>query len=294
MKKLFLVCLSLSLMITGCSREQPLPSSSFCYEMKTAYDGSISQTFIFPTFSQELSEKYSVEQIENYENNLCKNIYDNVYCNFYLNYWLKYIEHPNSEFSLNGDRIFFEPPIVEESNVIFSINYTDIEAWRFFNAGGEESQTEIEDSGEKDFKMIYTVESSSILPFLQLNTEGDTVAEVYRRLVNKTIKENFAKEDISKFSYNYEYRYLTPYERIRSNADCIKRVQEGTAHSWFLNSNLEASNSEIKIWAREPNVGYWYLFALIGIAILSIIVFIFYGIFKKYKNKGKNRYSIEK
>ena len=284
MKKLFLVGLLLSLTLTGCSKGQPLVSNSFCYEMKTSYDGSLSQTFSFPTFSQQLSEKYSEEQISAYYSILCKSIYDNVFSNVYLNCWLKYIENPIEEFALTGNRIEFQRPHIEKNDVVFSVSYSDTDSWRFFNSSKSEASAK---ESEQEFKMIYKVESSSTIPFLQKNSEGKTVAEIYRSIVNKTLKECFAKEDISKFDYNFKYRYITPYERVHSNANEIKRTAQGAEHTWTINSSLE-NEGEVKIWASEPNAGYWYLFALVGTVILAILTFAIYGIYKRCKKRHKN------
>ena len=248
------------------------------------------QTLAFPTFSVELKEKYSDKLVEKYEQDLSSEIYNKVFSNFYLKYWLKFINGEQKKSLKNSETINFIRPHVEENRVLFSINYKDMEAWRYYNTEKNEGQETREANSKEDLNMelITKVETTSYFPFSQRNPVGESVASIYREIVNQTLKKYFPQEDCVKFNYCFEYRYVTPYERIRSNADVTERTTEGVVHSWSVSPSKVEENREIKIWARNINVGMWYLIALISVLTLAIIVLVFYIFLKKFKNKDKN------
>lgn len=287
MKKLFFAIFLIIMSLTGfgCVKTQSLPLNSFYLETKMSSSGEVRQTLAFPTFSDNLQVNHS-DKIERYEKELYDKIYNDVYCNFYLKYWL---------ISINGnrdlvDKISFTKPYLEDGRIIFSIEFSDIDAWRGYNGSDIEETTEEESVG---IEFVTTVESVSSFPYSQINSEGERVSEIYFNLVADVFKKYFPDEDCSKFDYCFEYRYVTPYERIRSNADNEISTNEGVVHSWVMSANEVNNGREIKIWANNINAGWWYLLALIVITILSIIVFLLY-FFKKGRKVKKNRYSFDK
>ena len=260
MKKTFLALsmIIVSLMVMGCVKTQTLPLNSFYFEMKTTVNGEIAQSLAFPTFSEELKSKYSENKVKEYEQALCTEIYNKVFSNFYLKYWMRYIEQTENN-TMGMDEISFVRPYLDENRIIFSIQYNNVNAWRIYN-GGEEQEKE-----EGGIEFIKEIESSSSFPFSQKNSEGESVANIYKSILNNIIKQVFPMEDISHFEYSFEYRYITPYEKINSNADVVKNSSEGVIHSWEMNSEIVNQDREIKNWAIEANTGWWYLFFLIGI-----------------------------
>ena len=272
----------------GCAKVQTLPLNSFYFEMRTTPEGQVCQTLAFPTFSSTLKEKYSEKLVEKYEQGLTAEIYNNVFSSFYLKYWLKFINSGEKETLQNSETINFTRPYVDDERVLFSINYKDMEAWRYYNT---EKAGESDDNSSKEnlnLNFVTKVETASSFPYSQTNSAGESVASIYREIVNQALKKYFPQEDCAEFEYCYEYRYVTPYERIRSNADLTQYTSEGVMHSWSVNPNKVEENREIRIWARNINAGMWYLVALISTLALAIIVLSFYIILKKLKNKGKN------
>lgn len=292
MKKVLFLLMIITLSLTGfgCAKAQALPLNSFYFEMRLAPEGQVVQTLAFPTFSVELKEKYSEKLVEKYEQDLSSEIYNKVFSNFYLKYWLKFINGEQKESLQNSETISFTRPHVEENRVLFSINYKDMGAWRYYNTEkAEEPETSESDSKESlKMDLITKVETTSYFPYSQTNSSGESVASIYRGIVNQTIKKYFPQEDCVKFNYCFEYRYVTPYERIRSNADVTERTTEGVVHSWSVSPNKVEENKEIRIWARNINAGMWYLIALVSALTLAIIVLTFYIFKKKLKKGDKN------
>lgn len=287
MKKIIFLLMIIILSLTGfgCAKSQSLPLNSFYFEMQLTGEGQVAQTLAFPTFSLELQEKYSEKQVEKYEQDLVSAIYNEVFSKFYLKYWIKYID---SGRTLQTDEtISFTRPHVEENRVLFSIKYSDMDAWRFFNteSSGEEEVT-AEENARMDF--VTRVETASYFPYSQTNSAGESVASIYCKLVNQTIKKYFPQEECAKYDYCFEYRYITPYSRIRSNADETLIEERGWVHSWRVNSGEIGREKIIKIWASNINAGNWYLVALIvtlGVFALALLI---YFIVRRREKKGMN------
>lgn len=278
MKKFFVIIfVMMSLMVCGCSKSSTLPSNSFSLQTKLNVYGGMSQTITFPTLFQDLKKLYDEPEIDDYLGSLESSIESEIYNNLYLKYWLKYLEDPNKDFIIGGDYVNFERPSINEqkTEISFSLNFSNSAAWRYYNSQGEK---ESEDENDDGFYFLSKTETKTNFPF------SEETASSYLNVLTNTLNQSFLDFDLNKLNLSFSYHYITPYSKLRSNADVLSSDQEGYRHVWVQKQEELKNQKEIKIWINTVNKGAWYLLVL-GITTLLLAIILLILKFSKINKK---------
>lgn len=279
LKKLMVIgLLSLSLMFFGCSKQETLSSNSFLICVQNDVSGGISQKIEIPTLKDEILKQNSSEKFENYLSVLSNNVEQKLYNNYYLKYWLRYLESPNKNYIIGGENVkFLRPQISEDKNKIyFSLNFLTADAWKFYS---QNISTTTKKRDEKIF-FLKKVESESAFPFDDIELRN-----YYFDVLSNAIKTSEVEINLSDTKIFFSYGYITPYGKIKSNADQKFETQNGYVHIWQKDQN-SITNKEIKIWVNNINYGLWYLIVFVIFFVISTVWFSIFYI--KAKTKQKN------
>lgn len=102
------------------------------------------------------------------------------------------------------------------------------------------------------------------------------------------IKKELNYENVTK---NFNYIYVVPTARLRSNADEVVKQGNYYYHIWKISTNNldETNNSITKIeyWTTSANRVVWYLIAL-SVSFITITIIYIVGKLKEKKNQTEN------
>lgn len=275
-----LIVLSMSLMGTGCAKAQSLPSNSLYLEVCINQCGGVSQSFGFPTYEKELLSQYSREEVDKYKSDLKREIEVNVYNNYYLKYFMNYIQNPIEGYEIGGELVSFVPPSYEGGRIVMEFNFLDSIAWRIYNNKGNEGKEEGVSNDSSSW--VIKEQTSKEFPFNCKDSEGRYYGEYYSNVIKQTLTNCFPDYQFEK-GIEFEYRYITPYKKVKSNADIRDTATEGYVHSWSLNEENFSQDKIISIWINQANKGIWYLTSLI--VFLGISTLLFSCVYLKNKKK---------
>lgn len=277
MKKIVFIIalLFMSLMAMGFMQTRSLPSNSFSLQTEVLASGGVSQTIVFPTLIEDLKIEHNDGKINAYLEKLEQSIETNVYNNMYMKYWLKYLEDPKTEYIIGGEVVQFSRPTLNDSKnkIYFSMNFLNSDAWNYYNPKEEKQQDD-----DSNFFFLDKIESKSVFPF------AEEVAAAYINILTECIDSSFEGFNMNDIDIYFEYDYVTPYSKIRSNADIKQSTSQGYLHSWIQKRENLSDQKTINIWYNKPNCGLWYLFVL-GVTLSGLVISL---LILKLKRKIKN------
>lgn len=166
-----------------------------------------------------------------------------------------------SNFERNGYTVLES----DKENVVIG-EYLYSSRAEFIGKTGSDTSSQGEEN--KDFFFIYG-ESEGYTPFRRfiVDDEQDGLSDVERIMLSV-----FPGMDQSVLSdVTYVYKYGTPYESIKTNAEYVYENEQGLyVHEWRF-SALEAEYGRISMSQTVPNTTGWYMVAiLVGLAIVAL------------------------
>lgn len=268
----------MSLMFFGCSKQSEISPNSFLLTTKAMLAGGVCQEISIPTLENEILKENSQEKFDKFLNKLLIGVEQKLYNNYYLRYWIKYVENPKKEYIIGGENVkFLRPQISEDKlNISFSLNFLTNDAWKFY------SQAPVSTAKVENEKIFFLkkMESQTTFPF-----NDNELKNYYLNILQDALHSCDIKLDTNDATINFAYKYITPYGKIKSNADCKYETKEGYCHLWEQSQKTD-EKKEIKIWVNNINAGFWYLIVFAIFFIISTIFFVV--LYVRPKTKYKN------
>jgi len=109
------------------------------------------------------------------------------------------------------------------------------------------------------------------------------------KLIDKLAEAlGYANRQEAEDKANLFFKFSTPYKRVYSDGN-FAQTERGYTHSW----QLDNVNSTIKLWRNYANYLPWYVVAVGGVVVGTIIAFIVVWVIKKAK-KAKGMKALQK
>lgn len=199
---------------------------------------------------------------------------ENLRNEFLITLALKYTQNPIKEFAINRG-VVLSQVIIEDECARFSIRYTSIPAWNYYNSQGGEKEK------QEGFYLIKKVQSEGEFPFSATLSNGITMATKYKNIYLSSL-EGLSIEERESRAYcpQFIYDYRATASRLKSNADIVTSGSINR-HIW-VKEESDLKNSEILIWQYQVNYPFWYLFAIL-LTIIPCAVYVTFQLIKERK-----------
>lgn len=292
MKKIFIIlsfCI-ISFALSACGQTPPVTigSSYIMVSLGVMPSGEVVQKFDFAVDSDFLEENgVNGEALEGVKLKLIEN-FDTFRQEFAVGFGLIYenADGEKEDFAI-GKKLKISQTTYDKDldTITFNIVFEDNATWSFYHPSKEEDDK----NQSNGIVFVEKIESKGLFPFASEVTLGNgektTVAERYTNAYLKAFENNEKKEVITeKYKPDFVYNYATFSSRVGSDADIRFLDSEGLYHhAWVRNAENYQKENQITLFSNVINRGWWYLFWLIIVGVVTAVALIIAKVISKKK-----------
>ena len=282
MKKKILIILSLSLSffmlifsIPKINRTDIKLDDYIYFSTHKNVDGSVCQSYQFFVNTNKINSlsRNKMEELD-FKANLIENI-KIIRNECLLGIAVCYLTNPKEEYKINQGVILSDVVYNSTSDsVTFDIVYTSCAAWDYYHQSAEK-----ENGNDNKFYYTYKHTSRGSFPFsteVTRNGEKILLGKYYQDLYLKSAKAlSFYQQLQHDYSPSFVYDYISPYNKLSSNAEVVyTSASFSHHHMWVVENQSLSQDNEIEISIRIVNKGLWLATLLVGVLIIVFIVFL--------------------
>lgn len=221
-------------------------------------------------FDEDRFSSYLQDEVAKFKSNLKENI-STIRSEFLISLALKYAQNPNEDYSINKG-VILTPVLIKEGGAGFSIIYTSLNAWRYYNPSTAQNE-------EGGVYLVKKIASEGDFVFSSHRANGESVGERYMNAYLSSLKElSFEGEEKEAYSPCFMYDYATQSARLYSNGQTV--YSAGLYHHVWIKNWDELANAKIKLWQYDVNYGLWQLLAL-ALTILPCLIYVAFILIKE-------------
>ncbi len=306
MKKIFLLLiLCVCFIFSGCSNLGGV-------ELMQNADGSVVESYYVPFPKAEIlnwaQENYinPPEKISTILRHV-KNDYDEYFSDLISEYKQNVDENNNytqSEKEELKNGISFESNLLDDNilrgiddYIVYQLNFSNSSCYKSFkNLTPELSENKVVINENNILTKTNRIQKDPLLDKMvesSLTLGKQLINKIEERMKNEigTIRWNNLRNTLNfaECSNNFEYTYVVPTARLKSNADSIEKNDGYYYHTWKIPfDNLDENGDsivKIEYWTTTANRWIWYVFSLTGAMVVICIV----AIYGKIKNQKANK-----
>ena len=271
--------------LVGCDQKSEIKLDDYIFLNLDYQSDKVSFHLYFSVDESGLSYEGGEIEKQKFLKNLEKNI-ETIRMEYLFSLALIYIQNPIEEYKINSG-VLISPVIYshEKGLIGFDINYTSLDAYRYYHGSSSSGDT----SKNQGNIFLYKHSSTGRNPFsvpISIG-QGQTIptGERYKNMVIESFSgTNYGQEYIASYNPSFVYDYSCPYSYIKTDAD-VKLKQNNTYHNYWIENDLEGKT--ITLTLQYLNLFTCQVFILATVLIGTFVAIIICKIIKKKRSKKR-------